>query len=101
MGINVQLRRENREVLGEVFDDDMVLARATSAQFGSTRLLKYLVPWGDTVFNQAQAADLADDIRVVCERQAGSTLSVRLVEVQRLFDQLSSETHLYLWFVGD
>ena len=101
MGINVQLRGEDSKVLGEVSDTDMVLARAAPNQLGDTRLLKYLIPWGDAVFNQAQAADLSDDIRVVCNRQAGSPLSVRLGEVQDLVDQLSTGTHLYLWFIGD
>jgi hypothetical protein len=101
MGIDVQLRGENSKVLGEVSDADMVLARAAQNQLGDTRLLRYLVLWGDAVFNQAQAADLSDDIRVVRHRQAGSPLSVRLSEVQGLVDQLSTGTHLYLWFVGD
>ena len=101
MGINTELRGENGEVLGEVTDSDMVLSRAAQHQFGDTRLLKYLMPWGDAVFNQTQAADLSDDIRVVCHRQAGSPLSARLTEIQGLVEQLSAGPHLYLWFVGD
>ena len=101
MGIDVQLRGENNEMLGQVSDSDMVLSRAAQNQLGDTRLLRYLVPWGDAVFNQAQARDLSDDIRVVCHRQPGSPLSIRLGEVQGLVDRLSAGTHLYLWFVGD
>jgi hypothetical protein len=100
MGIDVQLRGENGEVLGEVSDSDMVLARAAQNQLAETRLLTYLVPWGDAVFNQAQAADLSHDIAGI-RRQAGSPLAIRLGEVQGLVDRLSAGTHLYLWFVGD
>ena len=63
--------------------------------------LKYLVPWGDAVFNQAQAGDLTTDIRDVIRSHGGTTLAERLGEVQHLVDRLSAETHVYLWFVGD
>jgi hypothetical protein len=101
MGINVQLRAENGEVLSEVFDSDMTLSGATKSHFLGTRLLKYLVPWGDAIFNQAQAADLSSDVAEIRQRNAGSALDVRLAEIQRLVDQLGAETHVYLWFVGD
>lgn len=100
MGIDVQLRTESGEVLRAIPDSDMVLSRAQS-QLADTCLLKYLDPWGDAVFNQAQAADLSDDIAAVRRLQADSPLGVRLGEVQSLVDRLSAETHLYLWFVGD
>src|SRR5215510_4078010 len=100
MGIDVQLREETGEILGEVSDSDMVLSRAAQNQFTETRLLKYLVPWGDAVFNQAQARDLSDDIAGIRGQRMGSALAVRLGEVQELVDRLSTETHLYLWFVG-
>jgi len=63
MGIDVRLKSESGEVLVEVGDPKMVLSRATKHAFAETRLLKYLVPWGDAMFNQSQANDLRDDIR--------------------------------------
>src|SRR5262245_52603918 len=101
MGINVELRSESGEILGAVSDADMVLSRASGRLLLETRLLKYVVPWGNAIFNQAQAADLSDDIRAVRQAQAGTPLADRLGEVQRLVDRLASETHVYLWFVGD
>jgi len=101
MGIDVQLRGENGKVLEEVSDSDMVLSRASQRQFANTRLLRYVVPWGDAVFNQVQAADLANDIADICRRDPSSPLSLRLGEVQALVDRLSAGTHVYLWFVGD
>jgi hypothetical protein len=50
MGIDAQLRAESGEVLSEVGDGNMVLSRATNSQLSSTRLLRYLVPWGDAIF---------------------------------------------------
>ena len=101
MGINTQLRTEDGQVLDEVDDAQMVLSRATNSQLAGTRLLKYLVPWGDAVFNQSQASDLADDIRVICDDTDDSALAQHLSSIRPLVDRLSVETHLYLWFLGD
>jgi hypothetical protein len=101
MGINVQLKGENGEVLSEVVDADMILARAANHRLSDTRLLRYLVPWGDAVFNQAQAGDLASDITKVKSGCPDAPLSGLLSEIEPLVERLASEGHLYLWFVGD
>jgi hypothetical protein len=101
MGIDVRLKRESGEVLAEVGDPKMVLSRATQHAFSGTRLLKYLVPWGDAVFNQAQANDLKGDIRQLLRSHPGTPLADILANLEPLIDRLSSETHAYLWFVGD
>ena len=101
MGIDVHLRGESGEVIGEVSDLDMILSRASQRALSDTRLLKYLVPWGDAMFNQAQAADLSDDIREMLRVHARTPLGDRLREVQGLVDRLAAGTHVYLWFVGD
>ena len=101
MGIEVRLRRETGEVLGEVDDCKMALSRATSGLLSGTRLLRYLVPWGDAVFNQAQANDLRDDVRELLRTHRGSPLGDVLVQIEPLIEQLSAETHAYLWFIGD
>ena len=55
MGMEVQLRREDGEILDAVGDPLMILSRAAQNGFSGTHLLKYLIPWGDAVFNQAQS----------------------------------------------
>lgn len=101
MGIDVRLKRESGEVLGEVGDPQMVLSRATKRAFAGTRLLKYLVPWGDAMFNHAQAADLASDLTQVRGANPDTQLSAILSQIEPLVDTLSHETHAYLWFIGD
>jgi hypothetical protein len=102
MGINALLKRESGEVLGAVGDPTMVLSRAVrSDAFSTTRLLKYLVPWGDTVFNQAQAGDVEFDIANVKRTANDSQLVELLTAIEPLVSQLSAETHAYLWFIGD
>ena len=101
MGIDVRLKRETGEVVAEVGDPQMVLSRATQWAFSGTRLLKYLVPWGDAIFNQAQAADLEADIADVKDVTGDTPLFKVLSDIEPLVATLSSETHVYLWFVGD
>jgi hypothetical protein len=64
-------------------------------------LLRYVVPWGDAIFNQAQAADLESDIAGVKRENPDPDLLEILAKVEPLVAQLSRETHVYLWFVGD
>jgi hypothetical protein len=101
MGIQIQLRRENGEVLAEVHDPKMILSRAAVSAFSGTRLLRYLMPWGDTVFNQAQAADLQSDVKEVLQTHNDKPLGDMLRAFSPLIDRLSAELHVYLWFMGD
>jgi hypothetical protein len=101
MGIDVRLKREDGEVIGQVDDFRMTLARATSGSLAGTRLLRYLLPWGNAIFNQAQARDLMDDIHQIRRSHPGTPLAEILASVEPLVDRLSSETHVYLWFTGD
>jgi hypothetical protein len=101
MGINAQLRTEGGEIVAEVQDPKMVLSRATKSQLSDTRLLKYLVPWGDAIFNQAQAGDLTADIATIKSARRNRPLFDLLTEIEPLVEQLGCEAHLYLWFVGD
>jgi hypothetical protein len=75
MGIDAQLRDEVGQILAEVGDPGGLLARAaTRHALSGTVLLRYLMPWGDAVFNQAQAADLLRDLRSVRSEHEGRPL---------------------------
>ncbi len=63
--------------------------------------MRYLVPWGDAIFNQAQATDLAADIAKMKRENPDAPLFQLLSDMEPLVERLASETHLYLWFVGD
>ena len=102
MGIEVQLRSEAGEVLRSVDDASGHLAKAAGGRrFDGTNLLRYLVPWSDAIFNQAQSSDLLADIRAVNAEAAGTPLGDHLEKLAPLIEQLGEEVHSYLWFVGD
>jgi hypothetical protein len=79
----------------------MILSRAAENKLSDTRLLRYLVPWGDAMFNQAQAGDLINDIARVKNNYPDTPLCKLLLEFEPLVARLASESHVYLWFVGD
>ncbi|MCC6672583.1 MAG: hypothetical protein IT458_16075 [Planctomycetes bacterium] len=64
-------------------------------------MLKYFDPYGDAVFNPAQAGDLRVDIRDQARRHANEPIGEFLRSLEPLVERLSAELHLYLWFVGD
>jgi hypothetical protein len=101
MRIDVQLRKENGEILKEVGDKGALSRAAGCASLQNTHLLKYIVPWGDAIFNQAQAGDLLSDVRQVTAGNPGSPLGHHLLQVEPLVVKLGSDPHIYLWFVGD
>ncbi len=102
MGIDAQLRDEVGQILAEVGDPGGLLARAaTRHALSGTVLLRYLMPWGDAVFNQAQAADLLRDLRSVRSEHEGRPLAAHLQSIEPLVERLQGEVHHYLWFVGD
>jgi hypothetical protein len=79
----------------------MVISRAAHRELSNSRLLKYLMPYGDAIFNQAQAGDLINDIAKVKSDYPESPLSKLLLEMEPLVERLGNESHLHLWFVGD
>jgi hypothetical protein len=84
MGIEVRLKAESGEVLAEVNDRQIALYRATSGPLTGTRLLRYLLPHGDAVFNQAQADDLRNDVHALLRAHSGTPLSAVLAEIEPL-----------------
>src|SRR5688500_13283010 len=102
MGIDAQLRTEDGKIIRFVDDAAGHLAKAAgSRRFDGTNLLRYLVPWGDAIFNQAQSSDLLADISLLRKELAGTPLGLHLDALTPLVEELENEVHVYLWFVGD
>jgi hypothetical protein len=69
----------------------------TQDSLESYKLLKYLNPYGDTIFNNLQMTDLIDDLN-----------KLKQISHEKLIDETiglavrcQNEVHLYLAFVGD
>ena len=66
-------------------------------------LLKWVDPWGDTVFNRAQCSDLVAELALACDDFGdGVPAGVEaLMKVKALAERATSEPHSYLVFIGD
>ena len=61
--------------------------------------LRWVDPYGDTIFNKFQAAALVNELEALVA--ASPDLTSSLAGVARLARDCAEGTHLYLWFVGD
>ena len=67
----------------------------------SYHLLRFIDPYGDTVFNRLKIDQSLDEWQRVCKR-ATTTQQHRLVaEIEELAELCRREPHLYLKFIGD
>jgi hypothetical protein len=107
MGVEAVLRDEGGTQLrdlsdpaGGTFDTagdfDALIPPADGTGF---RLLGYIDPYGDTIFNQIQMHDLLADI----DRLAPSTAIAErgIARLRRLAETCRDGVHLYLCFIGD
>jgi hypothetical protein len=96
----IELRAENGLVLDRVVDEGAIARLSQAAPFDNTVCLRFVDPYGETVFNAAQAAVLGREL----EARLGSTgegdreMLARIVE---LTDRCAGEVHRYVWFIGD
>lgn len=78
------------------------LPRCTATD-GRFKLLKWVDPWGDTVFNRAQCSELVAELALARESvdddEPGDFKA--LADVMALAERAASEPHSYLVFVGD
>jgi hypothetical protein len=93
MGWTVILKDENRKEISIVdgeweFDDSLAK---------SSKLIKYLDPYGDTIFNGLQMDDLIADL----EKLQELNYSEITAKVMELAFECKANPHIYLAFYGD
>lgn len=95
MPITVELRTEFANTEAE---ERLVGINLPSELPGDLRfeLLKWLDPWGDTVFNRGQCQALVAEIAL-----AESTFGCDLTALRKLAERAALEPHTYLAFIGD
>jgi hypothetical protein len=90
----------------EWLDDD---AKGTVANLATSRwptlsgtvCLRFVDPWGDTVFNQAQLAVLLAELRVETAEPGNAEYAVHLSRVAQLVERAQEQMHTYIKFIGD
>jgi hypothetical protein len=101
VGINIHLQNERGEDLQVVADQEMLLNKLLRrSEVQSSTCLRFVMPFADTTFNQAQVAVLLGELSGL--RAVLDAKSLRLIDaIIRLAEQAEREPHLYLKFIGD
>ena len=98
MAHTVELRTERGELIRRVIDFGHIEDAASSSP--SICCLRFIDPYGDTVFNYLQAPVLVAEIEVA-RNAAPSDAIDSLTSIVTLARQCAEQGGTYLWFIGD
>jgi len=93
----VEIRDERGDVLDRMHDTGQIAALAAEVVDDPWfACLRFVDPYGTTVFNAAQAGQFAIELTRRADPE-DDTLS----DVVEMADRVASEVHHYLWLLGD
>jgi hypothetical protein len=104
MGIEVAWVDERHEVKQIVGDSHGVVSRLAQSRWpklSNPVCLRFVVPWGDAVFNQAQNVSLVDELRAEIREASDPKVRIHLQKILRLVELGRDEVHTYIKFIGD
>jgi hypothetical protein len=97
--ITVVLQDENgNEVTQGVDVPTNVLARPDDPRF---TCLRFVDPYGDTVFNRLQVGPLLEDLHLIRDSSEMHQYEAAIRKIEELIERCQKEPHLYIRFVGD
>jgi hypothetical protein len=97
--IRVVLQDENGATIGEPIDVPSALLRTeTDSRFVC---LRFVDPYGDTVFNRIQAEYLEADLRLLSRECRDPENGILVDGLISMALACQSEPHLYVKFIGD
>ena len=94
MAWTVTLEDEDKQVMSSLDREFDTTMRDSLSGF---RLLCYLDPYGDTIFNRLQMDDLIHDLSQLKKMET----NLQIDDVLLLAERCKLETHTYLYFYGD
>jgi hypothetical protein len=102
MGIDLQWESERSNVLERISDEQGLVAQILAAAIEEGSFcLRFVDPYGDTVFNQQQIRVLIDELRAVPLEHLSADAKSHLEKVVGLATRAQSKVHTYLKFYGD
>lgn len=104
MGIDVAWVDERHEQKQFVSDSQQILTRLATSRWPkltSSVCLRFVVPFGDAVFNQAQNNDLLNELSAEARETSDPKVRSQLQKVIHLVELASKEVHTYIKFIGD
>ncbi|MHB0999933.1 MAG: hypothetical protein ACYC27_11870 [Armatimonadota bacterium] len=103
MGINVVLQDEKCMDISEtVFDlNDVVALCLPSPSDNAYCCVRFIDPYGDTIFNRIQAVVILDEWNRLRHSFADHSADVLWSDIRELIIRCTEEPHTYLRFMGD
>ena len=97
MSWSVILEDEHGEIISQL-DNEFASQTISSSEFSEKfKLLKYLDPFGDTIFNRLQMDDLIQDLRTLADLETCSGID----KIIGLAEVCLATPHTYLTFYGN
>jgi hypothetical protein len=97
--IGLRCETENRALVSQFQTsgiDTRILALATD----DTVCLRFIDPYGDTVFNQLQLPILIEEFEAIAAKAIDKDMKQHVAEILAFLGQAEGE-HLYVRFIGD
>jgi len=104
MGIDASWTTENGEFLQRVLDPReclSLLANTTWPSLTTSVCVRFIDPYGDVKFNQAQIPLLLAELKESLVGQTDSEITMHLGKVIRMVERSVGEKHTYIEFFGD
>ena len=102
MGIDLQWEGERGDVLDRVSDERGFVAQILAAanEEGSV-CLRFVDPYGDTVFNQKQIPVFLEELLALADEKLSADERLHRDAIAELAVRAQSKVHTYLKFYGD
>jgi hypothetical protein len=101
MGISIQLEDEGGNIEGESLEDTFLFRTIPLATDSSYACLRFIDPYGNTIFNRLQMPVLIDELDRIARAAETREDKLFLKELLKLAKRCRDEVHLYLRFIGD
>lgn len=102
MGIDARIETESGELIEELLDIENLLERLLSDYNDETSIcLRFVDPYGDTIFNQGQLPVFIQELSLAIEGAADSSAKVHGRKQICLAEKANGQAHTFLKFVGD
>ena len=102
MGMAIQLEDKQGKVLEEISDLESLLARLfPSWEDASFHCLRYIDPWGDTIFNHLQMDELISELQRIRATTSIESERAFIDAIEGMAMRCKEGEHLYLKFLGD
>lgn len=102
MGIDLRWENERGEPLGELGDPGFLVERFLPPfDARDFPCLRFVDPAGDTVFNQAQIAEVIHELERLSAKRQEPRVEAHLRAVLEFVRQAVGKTHTYIKFYGD